>query len=200
VTANGQGAVKVVLFDGSAHPGSSIAGLLSRLHDALVDQGVHAEQVRLQVDPRTGCCLCCQCAHKPDASCHRPPQDGLRRCLRKLQAADGIVIGSPAYIAGVSPATQRLMARVGQSQAQDGESPLARKVAAAVVDVRNQLAPHTLASITRWFHANEMIVVGESAASGGAGAPASPKGDGDQAEDMADLGRTMALALRRLES
>jgi multimeric flavodoxin WrbA len=196
--ADGHETMKVILFDGSAHPGGSIAELLDRVREALVAEGVQAEQVRLRIDPRTGCCLCLQCAHKPDASCHRPPNDGLKRCARKLLAADGVVIGSPAYDAGVSPAIQRLMALVARRRTQNGTPPLTGKVAAAVVDARNVRSPRTLAGITQWFQENEMTVVATSGAHAGAGATAKPSNADGQGEAMTELGREMARALARL--
>jgi multimeric flavodoxin WrbA len=191
---------KVLLFDGSANPGGSIAALLECVREALVAEGIATELVRLERNRATGCYMCGECGHRRDLSCARPPVDGLRRCARKLLAADGVVIGSPAYGAGVSPATQRLMAHLERRRRLHGEQPLAGKVAAAVVDARNARAQHSLAVLTEWFVANDMVVVGPPAGTLGAGGPAAGRADGEAAAAVAGLGRAVALALERLRA
>jgi multimeric flavodoxin WrbA len=187
---------QVLLFDGSANPGGSIAALLGRLRAALVAEGVAAEVVRLERNRWTGCTMCGECGHRRDLSCARPPVDGLRRCARKLLAADGVVIGSPAYGAGVSPATQRLMAHLERRRQVHGGQPLAGKVAAAVVDVRNARSQHSLAVLGAWFRANDMIVAGQAGGTRGEGRPAAGQASDDAGAAMAALGRSLALTLR----
>lgn len=196
---SGGGALpKVLLFDGSANPGGSIAALLERVREALGAEGVEAELVRLERNRFTGCTMCGECGHRRDLGCARPPVDGLRRCARKLLAADGVVIGSPAYGAGVSPATQRLMAHLEQRRQAHGGQPLAGKVAAAVVDVRSARAQHSLAVLTQWFHANEMIVVGQAGGTRRDCRPTAGQASEDAGAAMAALGRAVALTLARL--
>lgn len=189
---------KVLLFDGSANAGGSIAALLEGVREALVAEGVETELVRVERNRSTGCFMCGECGHRRDLGCARPPVDGLRRCARKLIAADGVVIGSPAYSAGVSPATQRLMAHLELRRRVRGEQPLAGKVAAAVVDVRNARSQHSLAVLTQWFRANDMVVVGQADGTPGAGRPRRDRADGEVA--AAGLGIAVALALRRLRA
>jgi multimeric flavodoxin WrbA len=179
--------MKVVAFDGSAKRDGSIAPLLRDVLAGLQAESVETEFLYLEKDRRTGCYMCGQCAHKLDATCSRPAEDGLRRCVRRILAADGLIVGSPAYAVGPSPATQALLQRL----ALDQRDRLACKVAAAVVDVRSDGAARTAADIERWFGDHEMIVVGLPRANG---RPAA--GDGDAAR-MARLGRTMAGVLRR---
>ncbi len=188
--------MKVVAFDGSARTGGAVTGLLERVAAELRAQGIETELLRLEKNERTGCCGCGECAHKRDLSCHRPPADGLRRCVRKVIAADGVIIGSPAYSARCSPAAQSLMVHASQAGRAGDAHPLACKVAAAVVDVRSAGSAGTRRTLTAWFLAHEMIVVGASSAGGAAAAAAT--GAGGAAEAMADLGRAMAWTLRRL--
>ena len=101
--------------------------------------------------------------HRRDLSCSRPPEDGLRRCVRKLLAADGVVIGSPAYSAKCSPAAQALMVRAQAKRAGAGH-PLACKVAGGVVERGSIGSAGTLRTLTEWFRAQEMIVVGRARA------------------------------------
>jgi len=191
--------LRVLLFDGSANPGGAIAELLDHVRETLAVAGVEADYVRLERNRSTGCFMCGECAHKRDPRCARPPEDGLRRCARKLLAADGVVIGSPAYGAGGSPATQRLMAYLERRRPAHGEQPLACKAAAVVVDVRNQRAPHTFAAITEWFRANGMIVVGQARAPRETGGTGAMDAQGDARAAMVRLGGDLAWTLKRLQ-
>lgn len=187
------GTMKVVLFDGSARPGGSITTLLARVAAELEAAGVETESLRLEKNPYTGCTMCGQCAHRRDLSCSLPPEDGLRRCVRKLLAADGLVVGSPAYSAKASPAAQALMVRAAATKRTGVDHPLACKVAAAVVDTRSVGSVGTYGTLIEWFRANEMIVVGADVRGRGTGAVT--QGDGDAA--AAGLGRSLAWTLRR---
>jgi multimeric flavodoxin WrbA len=191
---------KVLLFDGSANPGGSIAALLECVREAVAAEGVGTESVRVERNRSTGCFMCGECGHKRDLGCARPPADGLRRCARRLLAADGVVIGSPAYGAGVSPATQRLMAHLEQRRQLHGAQVLAGKVAAAVVDVRNARSQHSLAVLTEWFRANGMVVVGQAGGTSGEGRVNTGRPGDDAAAAMAGLGRAVALTLKRLRA
>jgi multimeric flavodoxin WrbA len=182
--------MKVVLFDGSGRPGGSITTLLACVAAELEAAGVETEALRLEKNPYTGCTMC---AHRRDLSCSLPPEDGLRRCVRKLLAADGLVIGSPAYSAKASPAAQALMVRASAARRAGVDHPLACKVAAAVVDTRSVGSGGTYGTLIEWFRANEMVVVGADDRSRRTGA--ATEGDGDAA--AAGLGRSLAWALGR---
>ena len=110
------------------------------------------------------------------------------------------MIGTPAYGAGVSPATQRLMAHLEQRRQVHPEQPLAGKVAAAVVDARNARSQHSLAVLTRWFRANGMVVAdGAGGTRRRDGAPTGRAADEADAA-MARIGRAVAATLRRLRA
>ncbi len=190
--------MKVVVFDGSARPGGSISALLARVCKELQAEGVETEALRLEKNPYTGCTVCGQCGHRRDLSCSRPPEDGLRRCVRKLVAADGLVIGSPAYSARCSPATQALMVRAAQARRAGADHPLACKVAGAVVDVRSPGSAGTYRTLTEWFGAHGMIVVRARPSPTSSGAITAADQDEVGLEAVADLGRTMAWTLKRL--
>ena len=193
--------MKVVAFDGSARKGGSIAYLLERVLAELRAKGVETELLRLEKNALTGCCGCGQCAHKLDLlSCHRPPADGLRRCVRKMIESDGVIIGSPVYSARCSPAAQSLMLRASQAKRAGDDHPLACKVAAAVVDLRSAGSAGTLRTLTEWFRANEMIVVGAGPRGSGARVAVTERDDVGAAAMAADLGRAMAWTLRRLRA
>ena len=188
--------MKVVAFDGSASTDGSTAILLRRAIAQLEADGIEAELLRLEKNPLTGCCACGQCAHKIDDRCSLPPDDGLRRCAGKMIAADGIIIGSPAYSAGCSPATQVLMQRADHAR-RASDPHLTGKVGAAVISGGGAGAVRALDRINHWFQSNEMIVVESGSGIVGAGRDVGAA-DNDEAglAMMATLGRAMARMLK----
>ncbi len=156
--------MKVVVCDGHARRDGGIAVLPRDVLAELEAEGVcvETESLYLAKDRRTGCCMCGQCAHKLDSGCSRPAEDGLRRCVRRILAADGLVIGSPAHAVGPSPTTQALLQRLDLDQ----RDRLSCKVAVAVVDARSGGAARTAAGIERWFGGHGMIVISASRSDG----------------------------------
>ncbi len=127
--------MKVVAFDGGTYRQGPVGTRLRLLVDALAAEGVEAELVWLEKDRRTGCYMCGQCGHKTgDIACSRPSEDGLRRCVRKIKAADAVVLGTPVYTMRPSPATQELLNRLDHDWLERNDRRLAGKVAAVVVD------------------------------------------------------------------
>jgi multimeric flavodoxin WrbA len=188
--------MKVVAFDGSSRKEGRIAALLRRALAELEAEGIEIELLRLEKDPRTGCYGCGECAHKRDDLCSRPSDDGLQRCVRKMIAADGIIIGSPAYAANCSPATQRLMQRADHAGRTSGGPP-SRKVAAAMISGGGPGAARAVGVVERWFRVNGMIVVESGIGIADAGRPAG-RAESDEAELelTATVGRKMARILK----
>jgi multimeric flavodoxin WrbA len=147
--------MKVVAFDGSKEPRGPVGVRLSSLVERLRGQGVEAEVVRVEKVRVTGCTMCGQCGHRTaKVDCSRPPEDGLRRAVRKIKAADAVVIGTPVYGTHGSPATQQLLIRLEHDRRERGDTRLAGKPAVVVVgppgsgagaaatDVRRRLEAH----------------------------------------------------------
>jgi multimeric flavodoxin WrbA len=191
----GDHAMKVVAFDGSARRDGVVSALLLRALAELEAQGIETELLYLERDRHTGCYMCGQCAHKPGLACSRPPEDGLTRCVRRAKAADGLLIGTPAYSSRGSPATQALLQRFDHARRELDDRRLTGKPAAAVVDLCSDGAARTAARLNHWFEAQEMIVVAPLRTSGRA---CSSEREGDGAESMVRLGRTMAGLLKRV--
>jgi multimeric flavodoxin WrbA len=147
--------MKVVVFDGSKEPRGPVGVRLSRLVERLCSQGVEAEVVRIEKVRATGCTMCGQCGHRTAlVGCSRPAEDGLRRCVRKIRAADVVVVGTPVYGTHGSPATQKLLIRLEHDRRERDDTRLAGKpgfvvvgppgaaAAAAAEDVRRRLEVH----------------------------------------------------------
>ena len=181
--------MKVVAFDGSKEPRGPVGTRLTRLVEALRADGVETEVVRIEKVPATGCTLCGQCGQRTGRiDCSRPPQDGLRRCVRKLKAADAVVIGTPAYGVHASPATQELLIRLEHDRREHGDTRLAGKPAVVVVGPPGSGTATATADVRRRLEAHGMHVLVAAAPCSGASAE-------EDAAAVAELADTLVAAL-----
>jgi len=188
--------MKVVAFSGSARKGGNTARLLRRALDALEAEGIETELVELAGAKVQGCTACRKCWETKDRRCHGR-NDALNECIEKMDAADGILIGSPVYFADVSSETKALIDRAGYVSRANGDI-LARKAGAAVVAVRRAGGMHAFDTINHFFLIGQMIVPGSSYWNiGVAGAPGAAEEDEEGMKTMETLGRNMAWLLAR---
>ncbi|MBN2247105.1 MAG: flavodoxin family protein [Coriobacteriia bacterium] len=187
--------MKVVAFSGSARKGGNTALLLRRVLDTLEAEGIETELVELAGTRAQGCTVCLKCREHQDRQCHGR-KDAINACIEKMDAADGIIIGSPVYFADITPEAKALIDRAGYV-ARANPGMLVRKAGAAVVAVRRAGAMHALDSINHFFGITEMVTVGSSywnvGIGGAAGAVAE---DAEGMATMETLGRHMAWLLK----
>lgn len=187
--------MRVVAFSGSARRGGNTAMLLRRVLDVLEAEGIETELVELAGARVQGCTVCLKCRELKDRRCHGRT-DAINECIEKMDAADGILIGSPVYFADVTPETKALIDRAGYVARATPEL-LARKVGAGVVAVRRAGAIHALDSINHFFLISQMIVPGSSYWNLGIGGPpGAVAGDEEGLQTMETLGKNMAWLLR----
>ena len=152
--------MKVVAFDGSKEPRGPVGRRVSLVVERLAAAGVEAELVRIEKVHGTGCYMCGRCGHRTgDIACSSPPEDGLRRCVRKIKAADAVVIGSPAYGTHSSPTTQELLLRLEHDRRERGDTRLAGKPTAVVVGPPGGGAGVVAADLRRRLEAHGASVV-----------------------------------------
>jgi multimeric flavodoxin WrbA len=184
--------MKVVAFDGGSYRQGPVGVRLKMLLDALAAEGVETELLRLEKERRTGCHMCGQCGHKTgDVYCSRPSEDGLRRCVRKIKAADAVIVGTPAYSVRPSPATQQLLNRLDHDWLERDDHRLVGKLAAVVVGAGGDGAGVVAAVVAARLRARGMTVLGQGASpDGGGGSGREPSGD-----EMSALARALSAAL-----
>ena len=121
-------------------------------------------------------------------------------CIEKMEAADGILLGSPTYVADVSPEIKALMDRACLvSKANSGM--FRHKVGAGVVAVRRAGAMHAFDTLNHFFLISEMIVPGSSYWNIGVGLePGAVEKDEEGIQTMKVLGRNMAWLLKKIHA
>jgi NAD(P)H-dependent FMN reductase len=84
----------------------------------------------------------------------------MRRAVRKLKAADAIVVGTPSYGTNSSPATQQLLIRLEHDRREKGDTRLAGKPAVVVAGPRDSGTKTVVAGVRKRLEAQGMAVIG----------------------------------------
>ena len=191
--------MKVVAFNGSARRGGNTAILLRHVMTELEKEGIETELVEMAGQTIHGCLACRKCSTRMDRLCSQAGDFG-NVCIEKMDAADGVLLGSPTYVTDVSPEMKALIDRACLVARANGGM-FRRKVGAGVVAVRRAGAIHAFDALNHFFLIGEMIVPGSSYWNIGIGME---KGDVEKdAEGIATmhtLGRNMAWLLKKLAS
>lgn len=189
--------MKVVAFSGSARKGGNTAQLLNLALAELAAHGIETELVELAGQPIHGCIACYKCFKEKNRRC-AVEKDIINDCIAKMDAADGILLGSPTYFADVSASMKALIERCGMVSRANGDM-FKRKVGAGVVAVRRAGAYHVFSSLNAFFLIGQMIVVGSSYWNIGIGREVGEvAGDAEGVKTMKDLGQNMAWLLTKV--
>jgi multimeric flavodoxin WrbA len=191
--------IKVVALNGSARKGGNTAILLRTVLKELESEGIETELIELSGAKIHGCLACRKCSANKDRRCAQTGDMG-NALIEKMEEADGILLGSPTYVADISPEIKALMDRACLVSKANGGI-FRRKVGAAVVAVRRAGAIHAFDALNHFFLISEMIIPGSIYWNIGIGWE---KGDVEKDEEgmqtMKTLGQNMAWLLKKLKS
>jgi multimeric flavodoxin WrbA len=189
--------MKVVAFNGSARKGGNTAILLGHVLGELAQEGIETELVELAGATIHGCLACRKCSTRKDRRCSQTNDMG-NVYIDKMAAADGILLGSPTYVADISPEIKALIDRACLVSGANGGM-FRRKVGAAVVAVRRAGAIHAFDTLNHFFLISEMIIPGSSYWNIGIGRePGEVEKDEEGIRTMKTLGRNMAWLLKKV--
>jgi len=189
--------MKVVAFNGSARKGGNTAILLGHVLGELAAEGIETELVELAGARIHGCLACRKCSTRKDRRCSQTDDMG-NVCIDRMAAADGILLGSPTYVADISPEIKALIDRACLVGKANGGM-FRRKVGAAVVAVRRAGAIHAFDALNHFFLISEMIIPGSSYWNIGIGRdPGEVEKDEEGIRTMKTLGRNTAWLLKKV--
>ena len=187
---------RVLTINGSPRRNGNMAGMLAVAEEELRREGYDVERTSLaDVDIRP--CTACNECHKNHWSC--PIEDDAVGVLRRMVAADAILIGSPVYFGGV---TAQLKALFDRSAIPYQGSELRDKLGGALScgGARQGGQEMTVNQIIVFFMTHDMQVAGAGDGAYGAMGVADELGDianDDEGLSSArDLGRRTAHLLR----
>lgn len=190
---------KVVAFNGSARKGGNTTILLRYVLKELEKEGIETELIEMSGARIHGCLAYRKCSVKKNRRCSQTGDMG-NAYIEKMEAADGILLGSPTYVADISPEIKALMDRACLVSKANGGI-FRRKVGAAVVAVRRAGAIHAFDALNHFFLISEMIVPGSSYWNIGVGLEIGDvEKDQEAVQTMKTLGQNMAWLLKKLRN
>ncbi len=189
--------MKVVAFNGSPRKESNTGILIKHALKKLEEAGAECELVNLAGEVLRGCTACLKCRENLDSRCALDT-DIVNGCIEKMLEADGIIIGSPTYFAGLNAETKALIDRAGYVARGNGNL-LKRKVGAAVAVARRAGTLNVFQAINNFFLINEMIVPGSTYWNLGLGrGPGEVAFDTEGVKTMEKLGENMAWLIKKI--
>ena len=189
--------MKVIGFNGSARKDGNTSILLQKVFDELEVEGIETRIVNLGPQSVNGCLACMKCFENKDGHCVQK-KDSLNQWLDEMQAADGILLGTPVYFAGISGQIKCFMDRSGMVARANGNI-FKRKVGAGVAAVRRAGSVSAIHSLNTYFTIAEMVVMGSTYWNMGYGRDKGEvRQDGEGMQTMANLGKNMAWLLKSI--
>ncbi|NTV01578.1 MAG: flavodoxin family protein [Chlorobiaceae bacterium] len=190
--------MKIIGINGSPRREGNTSKMLTTLFDTLHEEGIETELVQVGGTDIRGCRSCYACIRNKDRKCSTK-DDIFNGIFEKMIEADGMVLASPTYFADITPELKALIDRSGFISRANGGL-FRHKVGAAVVSLRRGGGIHAYDSINHLFQICQMFIVGSTYWNLGFGGREGDEvlKDSEGLENMRDLGRSMALLLRKL--
>ena len=105
--------MKVMAVNGSPRKTWNTATLLTKALEGAASQGAEAELIHLYDLAFTGCTSCFACKTRDGQSYGRcAVKDGLMPILKKVEAAEALILGSPIYFGNVSGEMRSFLERL----------------------------------------------------------------------------------------
>lgn len=142
--------MKVLILNGSPHAAGSTYTALHEMEKIFAQEGIETELIHVGNQVIRGCVHCGGCRNSGRCVF----QDGVNEIADKLQAADGLVVGSPVYYASANATLDALLSRVFHSTKFDKTM----KVGAAVVSARRGGLSSTFDQLNKYFTISGMPV------------------------------------------
>lgn len=184
--------MNVFLLNGSPHERGCTYTALAEVAKVLEKNGIDTQVFHIGKQAVHGCIACGACQKKGRCAFDDDPANEM---LSLMQAADGIVVGSPVYYAGPNGALCALLDRV--FYADSGK--LAFKPAAAVVSARRGGTTAAFDRLNKYFTMNRMPIVSSQYWNGVHGfTPEDVMQDAEGRQTMRTLGYNMAWMLKSI--
>lgn len=187
--------MKVLAINSSARKDGNTAILIHTVLEELNKEGIETEFIQLAGQCIEPCLACFKCMH---GNCiHK--NDQFQFLFEKIKQADGILLGSPVYLANVSSNMQALLERAAVV-CDMNEGLLKHKVGIGVVASRRGGAVNAIDTINHFFLNHEMFIVGSTYWNIAYGQlPGDVLKDEEGLNNMKNLGQNMAYLLNTLK-
>ena len=186
--------MKVLLLNGSPNKEGCTHRALREVEGRLRENGIETELFHIGKEPVRGCTACNACARMGGRCVFS--DDIVNSFLEKMEAADGLVIGSPVYYASANGALIAFLDRAFYAG-----SCFAYKPAAAVASARRAGTTATVDELNKYFMISNMPVVSSQYWNMVHGmTPDEVEQDLEGLQIMRTLGNNMAWMLKSIEA
>jgi len=187
--------MKVLLINGSPHEKGCTYTALREVADTLELSGVETKIFWIGNKPIGGC-IGCRACFREKQGCVFGAEDGVNECSRKIQEADGVVVGSPVHFASAGGNICAFLDRVFYSK-----SDFAGKLGASVVSCRRGGNSAAFDRLNKYFTISSMPIVSSTYWNSVHGnTPDEVRQDLEGMQVMRNLGRNMAWLLKCIEA
>jgi multimeric flavodoxin WrbA len=143
--------MKVIAINGSSHRNGTTFQAIQTVAKELEAENIEVEVIHVGSAPIQGCIGCNKCSELGKCVFDN---DQVNLCAEKLQAADGILIASPVYYAGINGTLKAFLDRLFYS------CPSSRyKVGAAAIALRRSGGMAAFHQINTYFSISQIITV-----------------------------------------
>ena len=191
--------MKVLAVNGSARKDGNTAILIQTVFEELHQAGIETEMVQLAGRTIEPCRACWACGGRKNCVHERDP---FRDIFDKVTQADGILLGSPVYMANMSANMQAFLERAAVVADMNRDAGLFRhKVGASVTAARRGGAVNAVDAMNHFFLSQSMFLAGSSYWAMSYGRMRGDvREDAEGLDTMRSLGQNMAYLLKALES
>ena len=148
--------MKVIAINGSPHQKGNTWFALKTAGEALVKEGIDFEIIHIGNQAVHGCMACQKCQENQDNNCSIRT-DVLNNYLPVIREADGIILGSPVFYAGIAGTMKCFLDRLFYVSGSNGNW-MRHKVGASVVALRRSGGSVTWNSLNYYLTISEMTV------------------------------------------
>jgi len=190
--------MKVIAINGSPKKEGNTFHALAGVGTQLQEAGIDFEILHIGNQAIRGCMACGTCAKNRDEKCSIT-SDALNESIQSMKKADGLILASPVYFAGIAGTMKSFLDRAFMVAGCNGGL-FRQKVAAAVVAVRRTGGSSTFDSLNHYLTYSEMILATSNYWNITHGrAPGEALQDAEGVQIMEVLGRNMAWLLKMRE-
>lgn len=191
--------MRVAAFNGSARKDGNTAMLMNLALEEMKKEGIETELIQLAGQRISGCIACYRCMKNKDGKC-AVQNDPVNEYIEKMRKADGILLGSPTYIADITASLKALLERATIVCRANGGDLFKRKAGAGIVAVRRAGAIHAFSTLNYFFLLSQMIVVGSSYWNVGIGRNVGEvNDDAEGIQTLKTLGQNMAWVMKKMQ-
>ncbi len=148
--------MKVVAINGSPRKDGNTFHALKVMGEEFAKDGVDFEIIQIGSKSVYGCKACGACIKNKDEKCILK-DDGVNEAIQKMKEADGIIISSPVYYAGVAGTVKSFLDRAFYVAGCNGGL-FRQKVGASVVALRRTGGSMTFSSLNNYLLFAEMMI------------------------------------------